>query len=298
MVSTQGMETLPIFLMACHCLAPDYNLRMKCILPILQGGPLLRRRRLSPFLVIALTFGCAHLSLLFAVETSPDPKSLPAPKRVVVPKLQGAIKVDGELSEPVWAKAAVLQPFLRNDNSGRGREHTELRVWYDDEALYLGWTCRDVDIQATFTNRDSHFWEEEVVEFFVTPKNLNRYFELQWNPLGGVFDAIIDNDLDERGVSKKFRGDWSYTAKGMTSAVKVKGTVQNSSDKDEFWQVEVRLPFADLDLPTPKPKEVWRGNFYRFNRTKGLPEELLSWSPTHYPSFHQPSRFGYLEFGD
>ena len=89
----------------------------------------------------------------------------------------------------------------------------------------------------------------------------------------------------------------SFTAKGMKSAVKVKGTVGNSSDKDEFWQVEVMIPFTVLGQLTPKPKEVWRGNFYRFNRQKDRPVELLSWSPTMVPDFHQPSRFGYLEFG-
>jgi hypothetical protein len=247
--------------------------------------------------LVLLLLGLASLTPMPAAEISLDSKSLPAPKRVVVPKLQGPIKVDGDLSEPVWAKAAVLQPFFNNDGSGREREHTEVRIWHDDQALYLGWKCRDVDIQATLTNRDSQFWDEEVVEFFVTPKELNRYFELQWNPLNGVFDAIIANDLDEKGVSKEFRGDWGYTARGMTSAVKVKGTVNDSTDKDEFWQVEIRLPFADLGRPAPKTKEVWRANFYRFNRTKGQPVELLSWSPTLWPGFHQPARFGYLEFG-
>jgi len=229
---------------------------------------------------------------LGAAEMPPKPKKLPPPKRIVVPKLHGSIKVDGELRESVWKKAAVLEPFYHNDGSGREREHTEVRLWYDDTALYLAWTCQDSDIQATFTQRDSKFWEEEVVEFFVTANKLTRYFELQWNPLGGVFDAIIDNDLDERGVSKNFRGDWNFTAKGMKSAVKLKGTVGNSSDKDEFWQVEVMLPFADLGQATPRPKDVWRANFYRFNRTKGQPVEQLSWSPTLSPSFHQPGRFG------
>ena len=235
---------------------------------------------------------------LSGAEQAVDPKTLPAPKRVVVPKLQGPITVDGDLTEHVWAKAVVLKPFFQNDGSGPERENTQIRLWYDDAALYLGWTCADTDVQATLTARDSKFWEEEVAEFFVTPKNLNRYFELQWNPLGGVFDAIIDNELDGSGVSKNFTGDWSFTAKGMTSAVKLKGTAANSSDRDEFWQVEVRIPFADLGLPAPKNKEVWRANFYRFNRGKDQPVELLSWSPTMLPGFHQPSRFGFLEFGE
>jgi hypothetical protein len=223
----------------------------------------------------------------------------PAPKRIIIPRLTASITIDGELNEPIWKKAAVLQPFYKNDGTGKEREHTMVRLWYDQEALYLGWTCQDIDIQATFTNRDSKFWEEEVVEFFVTPSALTNYFELQWNPLGGVFDAIISNKLDpSTGVSKSFEGDWSFTAKSMKSAVKLVGTPNDSTDKDKFWQVEVKLPFIDLNLTSPKPGDTWRGNFYRFNRTKGLPVEELSWSPTRLPGFHQPSRFGFLEFGN
>ena len=233
-----------------------------------------------------------------AAEQSPAHKPIPEPKRVVVPKLDGPVVIDGELNEPVWSKAALLRPFFHNGDGGAEREHTQVRIWYDNEALYLGWSCQDIDIQATFTNRDSKFWEEEVVEFFLAPRELGRYFELQWNPLGGVFDAIITNTLDEKGLSKTFDGDWSYTAKGMRSAVKLRGTVNDSSDKDEFWQVEVRIPFSDLGEATPKAGEVWRGNCYRFNRTKGQPVEQLSWSPTRLPSFHEPGRFGYLEFGN
>ena len=262
-----------------------------------------RTQRMFPFamrcwrnLAVAVVLGSLSYPLL-AADAAPDPKSLPAPSRIVVPKLSGPIQVDGELTEAAWKQAALIPNFFQNDGSSRERENTEVRLWYDDTALYIGWTCKDEDVQATFTARDSRFWEEEVVEFFVTPNNLARYFELQWNPLGGVFDAIITNEIDERGVSKNFKGDWDFTAKGMKSAVKLKGTVANSADKDEFWQVEVMVPFSDLNLPAPKPREIWRANFYRFNRGKDQPAELLSWSPTRLPGFHQPARFGFLEFG-
>jgi hypothetical protein len=244
--------------------------------------------------------GCAfYLSITLVsmgAEKSPETKSAP-PKKILVPKLSASLQVDGELEEGVWSKAAVLTPFYKNDGSGRERESTEVRVWYDDTALYMGWTCRDTDVQATFTQRDSKFWEEEVAEFFLTAKDLTHYFELQWSPLGGIFDAIIENDLDAQGISKGIRGDWNFTAKGMRSAVKLKGSANNSADKDEVWQVEVMVPFADLSEAPPKAGDVWRANFYRFNRAKDLPAELLAWSPTLLPSFHQPSRFGYMEFG-
>ena len=244
----------------------------------------------------------ALLPLALAAATPPappppDPATLPPPARAVVPRLEGKLTFDGELTESVWARAARLGPFRPASGQGEPREATFVRVWHDGEALYLGWECADADIQATFTARDSRFWEEEVVEFFVTRDDLTRYYELQWNPLGGEFDAIITNDLDARGVSRSFKGDWSYTAKGMRSGVKVRGTVQKSGDRDQDWRVEARIPFADLGGPAPRAGEVWRANFYRFNREQGRKEEMLSWSPPMLPGFHQPTRFGFLEFG-
>ena len=232
-----------------------------------------------------------------AMQAPPTPSApMPEPKSTSVPRIDAQVNVDGVLDEQAWQKAARVTPFVHHDTMKPARAGTEVRIWYDATALYLGWMCEDVDIQATFTQRDSRFWEEEVAEFFVTPTTLDRYFELQWNPLGGTFDAIITNELGPDGRSKQFKGDWSYTAPTMTFAVKVDGTVQNSNDRDRRWTVEARIPFADLKVATPKPGEVWRGNFYRFNRDQGQEPELLSWSPTIFPGFHQPTRFGHLRF--
>lgn len=239
------------------------------------------------------------VSALAAVGAQPPAGALarmPAPKSASVPLIEAVIEIDGVLDEQPWQKAARLTPFVRHDTMRPARVSTEVRVWYDEAALYLGWICEDADIQATFTQRDSRFWEEEVVEFFVTPGALDRYFELQWNPLGGTFDAIISNDLDADGRSERFEGDWSYTAVNMTFAVQVAGSVQNSSDRDERWTVEVRLPFADLKVRAPQRGDLWRANFYRFSRDRDRETEQLSWSPTIWPGFHQPARFGYLRF--
>jgi hypothetical protein len=237
---------------------------------------------------------CSLLSILATIAAA---QALPEPKSVTVPRIAAAVKIDGVLDEAPWQKAPLLTPFVIHDTMAAARVNTGVRVWYDAQALYLGWTCEDPDIQATFTQRDSRFWEEEVVEFFVTPGRLDRYFELQWNPLGGTFDAIIANDIGPDGRSRGIKGDWSFTAPNMTYAVTVDGTVQNSSDKDRGWTVEVRVPFADLNASTPKSGEAWRANFYRFNRDQKNAAEQLGWSPTIWSGFHQPTRFGYLQFG-
>lgn len=231
-----------------------------------------------------------------ALQTAAATAPLPDPKSAIVPRIEGEVKIDGVLDEQPWQKAARLMPFVKHDTMATSRVRTEVRIWYDEAALYLGWICEDGDIQATLTGRDRRFWEEEVVEFFVTPTGLDRYFELQWNPLGGSFDAIIQNEIGSDGRSAKFQGDWSYTAANMTHAVTVDGSVQNSSDRDQRWTVEVRVPFADLKTRTPERGEVWRGNFYRFNRDLNSEPEQLGWSPIGFPGFHQPTRFGYLRF--
>ncbi|MCZ6675359.1 MAG: carbohydrate-binding family 9-like protein [Verrucomicrobia bacterium] len=220
-----------------------------------------------------------------------------SPKRIIIPKFNADITIDAHLNEPVWQKAAKLS-LAEKTGATPGREATEVWLWYDDEALYLAWICSDSDIQATFTERDSRFWEEEVCEFFITAENLEQYFELQWNPLGGEFDAIIDNKLDDSGISHGIEGHWEFTAKSMKSAVEVEGSVSDATDTDVKWQVEVMVPFSDLNVSTPQAGDTWRGNFYRFNRGTGYDAEGLAWSPVTLPSFHQPSRFGYLVFGD
>lgn len=248
--------------------------------------------------MLLLIFMVAALQLYAFAAQAPSGKTapLPDPKSAIVPRMDLQVKIDGVLDEQAWQKAARLTPFVQHDTLAVARVGTEVRVWYDGAAIYLGWLCDDQDIQATFTARDSRFWEEEVVEFFVTPAALDRYFELQWNPLGGTFDAIIANEIGADGRSQRIKGDWSYTAANTTFAVRVDGTVQNSNDRDQRWTVEVRIPFADLNAAAPARGELWRANFYRFNRDRDAAVEQLAWSPTIWPGFHQPTRFGSLRF--
>lgn len=242
----------------------------------------------------------SHLALampLCADENTKPPTPAPAPPHLLIPRLNAAVRLDGQLDEPVWAKAALLTPFARNQDAGTAREATQLRLWYDAQALYLGWVCRDTNIQATLTNRDSPLFQEDAVEFFLTPKELGRYFEFEWNPLGAIFDATIRNHLRSDGTSRYFQGDSSYNATSMQCAAKIKGRLNHSASCDHSWQLEIRLPFADLGVAPPRPHEVWRFNAFRVNHTQGVRTEFLSWCPTFQRSFHEPNRFAYLEFG-
>ncbi len=241
----------------------------------------------------------ASLALLVSVPIlgeSAEPSTSRLPK-VIVPFLNGEVVIDGKMDESVWKRAAVLHLSpIRSRSSESGAEPAVLRLWYDEEALFLGWFCEDSDLRSTMTERDSRFWEEEVVEAFITKSDLSRYFELEWTALNGVFDAIIVNKIAPNGMTQGIEGDWSWTAEGMQSAAGYDGTMMNSDDRDRAWWVEVRLPFSALDSGTPAPGETWRANFFHINRFGWQAPVSSAWSPPPPGTFHQPSFFGSIVF--
>ena len=208
---------------------------------------------------------------------------------LAIPIMDEAARVDGVLDEPVWDKAGSIDQFGEVVEGGPGQGATQVAVWADKDNLFLGWVCQDSAVHATFTGRDKEFWLEEVAEFFVTVDGLNEYFELQWNPLGGTFDAIIHNPIGTDGGSLGIKGDWSFTAENMQWAV------VNDTEK-HVCTVEVKIPFADLGQEPISHGTVWQANFYRVNADGKGNQEFSSWSPIHRSGFHQPLRFGRLVF--
>ena len=75
-----------------------------------------------------------------------------------------------------WQKAARLTPFVHHDTMAAARVKRKCASGTTRRRCISGWICEDGDIQATFTQRDSRFWEEEVVEFFVTPSTARPLF--------------------------------------------------------------------------------------------------------------------------
>jgi hypothetical protein len=239
------------------------------------------------------------LALLFCFQVSIHGDEYNVPLNTAeIPRLQPTITLDGKLDEDVWQKAEQLS--MRENMEGKSvEEKTTLYLFYDDEALYLGFYCEDRDIQATYTEHDAHLWDEEVLEFFVYPgseiTSPVEYIELQWNPLGTTFDATIKNFLKDDGSCRNYKGDHDWTARGMEHAVTVDGTVQDSSDRDRSWQGEVRIPFSALEVDSPTKGDVWRANIYRYSRNEGAELINMAWNPTlsHY---HEPTAFGKFIF--
>jgi hypothetical protein len=81
--------------------------------------------------------------------------------------------------------------------------------------------------------------------------------------------------------------------------VVVKGTVGNAGDKDEYWDLEVMLPFSQFytapNIP-PVSGDEWKVDFCRGEGNEVPAEnENSAWAP---PAFHNPLSYGTLKFID
>ena len=191
-------------------------------------------------------------------------------------------RIPFNIEEP-WSVPRGCAPVaLRRASDGAApRLATQLVLSHDGECLTALFLGADDGVAATFLRHDEPLWKEDVVELFLAPERPSRYFEIEVNPLGTTFDAVIDSpDLDRATMT----ADLGWTCEGLAAFVR---TTPASLD------VVVRVPFASLGA---SPEGEWRANFYRIDR--GSADEYSAWQPTMKtpPDFHVPHVFGGLTF--
>ena len=81
--------------------------------------------------------------------------------------------VDGDLSDPVWQKAAVIDQFIQivPDSGEPATERTEVRIVYDSDSLYIAAYVHYTDPTAVVRNvlrfRDDQVWaKDDIMRFF------------------------------------------------------------------------------------------------------------------------------------
>lgn len=201
-------------------------------------------------------------------------------------------RLDGALDDAAWTNAAPVE--LLGSFDGRATQvKTTARLAYDDTHLYVAFDAEDPDIYGTFRKNDEPLYTEEVVEVFLDANGDGRtYNELQVSPHNVQFDAAFEERRKDLETAKAWRS-------GLKSAVRVLGTLDNASDRDERWQVEMAIPFKGLNqVPTlpPKPNDVWRFNLYRLEHVGRRQVEGQAFSPLYVGDFHHLPRFARLRF--
>ncbi|MBI5691277.1 MAG: carbohydrate-binding family 9-like protein [Verrucomicrobia bacterium] len=199
--------------------------------------------------------------------------------------------IDGRLDEAAWFGAPDVGEFVFTWWKAGTREQTRLKLLWDDECLYLAALCQDAHITARHTERDGKIPEDDCLEVMLAPNAATPhvYFNIEFNVIGGILDNFRPNGPDKPRAPK-------WDAEGVRIAGSQVGTLNDDTDLDQSWQVEVAIPWKNFaavmrDTP-PRPGTVLHANF---NRHGGRTNPQYSqWSPadTPKPSFHTPDRFG------
>ncbi|HND87241.1 MAG TPA: DUF5916 domain-containing protein, partial [Saprospiraceae bacterium] len=187
---------------------------------------------------------------------------LAAKKTLSAFRIQEKINLDARLDEPAWQSAPVAADFLyRWPTPGRAASvKTEVRVLYDDEALYVAFSCFDSpdsifhrlskrdELENTdfvFVVIDTYRDGQNAVKFGVTPDNV------QTDSKFSLANADPNNDNADGE-------DWAWDAVWASSA----------RITEAGWTAEFAIPYAALRFPK-KDVQEWGVNFQRVTRRKG-----------------------------
>jgi uncharacterized protein DUF5916/cellulose/xylan binding protein with CBM9 domain len=175
-------------------------------------------------------------------------------------RITEAPSIDGALDEGVWQEAVPLTGFVQAEpfEGAPASENTEVKILYDDEAIYVGVVLHDRDpslIVTTDTRRDANLGEMDSFQMiFDTFRDQQNGFVFGTNATGVQYDAQVRDQGEEED---SWDGSWDV----------------RTSTNDTNWVAEFRIPLRTLRYgPAP---QTWGVNFFRnIQRTR----ERAYWS--------------------
>jgi len=203
-----------------------------------------------------------------AVEwgTLDDPEAYPRPRGRAT-RVSQAPRIDGRLDEALWQEAEVLGDFIQSQpNPGAlATEATEVRVVYDDQALYIGAMLYDSDpsgyvVQSlerdypSLSTRDADIFGV-TLDTFLDRRNS---FIVMVNPYGAVRDGQTFNDSRNSDF-------------GFDIPVEVQ-----TARREDGWSAEMRIPWTGIRYDAGAADQAFGLNMLRRVRRKN---EDSYWAP-------------------
>lgn len=281
-------------------------------LPINNKHQFLGHKRSISILAFLLIADCSNL--MAQTSFAGLEHLFTTPKNYVVQHTDQQLKMDGNLQESDWQKAAWTTDFVDIEGSLKPLPalQTRVKMLWNDSTLFIAAELQEPQIWATQTHHDDIIFKDNDFEIFIDPdNNAHQYFEIEINAINKIFDLFLPKPYRNGGDALI-----GWDVEGLKSGVEVIGTLNNPKDKDKGWTVEMAIPLSSLRMgfPFKMPEEgtQWRINFSRVewdtkaegNKNsklkdasgKDLPEHNWVWSPQGVINMHYPERFGYLQF--
>lgn len=176
------------------------------------------------------------------------------------------IALDGDFDDPGWAKGAKTGSFV-DELGAPARPYTDARVAWGDGMLYVGFYSADENIVTNTDRADGPLWLADDVHLALTIGD--REYSIDASPAGTITDGVRT-----RGGPADY--SWSSEAK---IAKEMDGTLNDTSDADEEWLVELAIPLKSLGLQG-KTGESMGVRMRRCDTTKAGARSCASAEPT------------------
>ena len=268
------------------------------------------------YLVLFAHVICGYSSLLSAQNIFSGFEHLFNPVQYyMVFRSDSVIIIDGKADDPAWNHAEWTEEFIDIEGTEKPKPKykTRIKMLWDERYLYILAELEEPHVWAYYEKHDLIVFEENDFEVFIDPDgDSHNYFEIEINAQNTIFDLFMAKPYRNGGIPLI-----TWNTPGLKSAVFVDGTINNSTDTDKKWCVEMAIPFEALRLGVatqiPKENEVWKINFSRvqwqtekedgiYKRKKDpvsdriLPEDNWVWSAPGVINMHFPERWGLLQF--
>lgn len=200
----------------------------------------------------------------------------PAPVVTEAVYTSDVLSMDGIMDEAAWQTAPAVPVHYPNNQREPAADagETVCRVLWNDTHLFIGFAVKDADVMSPFTERNQPISQADCVEVFLLAHDrLGLYWELNVSPAGVVFDALMLKHPDIWfGHS-----DATRNLPGLEIGASVQGTLNDSSDIDRGYVVEIAIPFTSF-LPyteRPAPGDTISVLFARADRNEHATEGPL-----------------------
>lgn len=230
------------------------------------------------------------------------------PQHYVCYQAKGPVTIDGKADEAAWQQAAWTADFqdIEGDAKPQPPLRTRVKMLWDQQYLYIAATLQEPHIWGTLRERDAIIFHDNDFEIFIDPDgDTHQYYELEINALNTLMDLFMGKPYRNGGLAML-----NWDAKGIRTAVHINGTLNDPSDTDKTWSVEMAIPFSALSFfgkdQLPAANSLWRINFSRVEWDTDIknatyvkqrkPEHNWVWSPQGIINMHAPERWGYLLF--
>src|SRR6516165_2865399 len=149
--------------------------------------------------------------------------------------------IDGNLSDPVWPQGVPFTDFTQQspDEGEKPSQKTEVRILYDDQAIYFGIRCFDTDpktIVATSTRRDRDAFSDAIWLDLDTRGDGRSAWHFEVSAAGDHPNTEINWDWDATWDSAARRDSEGWTAE---IAIPL-GELRYKAAGNVPWRMEIR----------------------------------------------------------